>query len=248
MIVLDIARVELRRMFQLPLAWIILAAVQFLLAIFFYVMLSRYLESPQWTVGRGITEIVVAGMLQIGGILMLLVSPFLTMRLFSEERRSGTLDLLLSSPVSLTQLVLGKYLGVLLFLCVMLAMVALMPLSLLAGTSLDPGQLAAGFLGLALLMAAFAAVGLFMSTLTDQSAVAAVASFAALFLLWIIHIAGHAGSEGTAAVFAYLSLLRHFDSLLDGFFSSVDVVYYLLLVATFLALAVWRLDSVRTWR
>jgi len=170
------------------------------------------------------------------------------MRLFSEERRSGTLDLLLSSPVSLTGLVLGKFLGVLLFEAVMLAMAALMPLSLLAGTSLDLGQLAAGFLGLALLMAAFAAVGLFMSTLTEQPAVAAVASFAVLFVLWIVHIAGHGGSERMAGVFAYLSLLRHFDSLLDGYFSSVDVIYYLIIVATFLALAVWRLDSVRTWR
>jgi ABC-2 type transport system permease protein len=235
-------------MFQLPLAWVILAAVQFLLAIFFYVLLSRYLEATQLTAGRGLTEIVVGGTLQIGGIVMLLVSPFLTMRLFSEEQRSGTLDLLLSSPVSLVELVLGKFLGVLMFLCVMLAMVSLMPLSLLAGTSLDMGQIVTGFLGLGLLMAAFAAVGLFMSTLTEQPAVAAVASFAALFVLWIIHIAGHAGSERMAALFAYLSLLRHFDGLLSGFFSTVDVAYFLLLIATFLALAVWRLDSVRTWR
>jgi ABC-2 type transport system permease protein len=247
-IVLDIACVELRRMFQLPLAWVILATVQFLLAIFFYVLLARYLEAPQWTAGRGITEIVVAGTLQIAGILMLLVSPFLTMRLFSEERRSGTLDLLLSAPVSLTALVLGKFLGVLMFLGLMLVMIALMPLSLLAGTALDPGQFAAGLLALALLVAAFAAVGLFMSTLTEQPAVAAVASFATLFLLWIIHIAGQAGSDRMGGVFAYLSLLRHFDRLLDGFVSLVDVVYYLLITATFLALAVWRLDSVRTWR
>jgi ABC-2 type transport system permease protein len=109
------------------------------------------------------------------------------------------------------------------------------------------GQVVSGFLGLALLMAAFAAVGLFMSTLTEQPAVAAVASFAALFVLWIIHIAGHAGSERMAALFAYLSLLRHFDGLLSGFLSTVDVAYFLLLIATFLALAVWRLDSVRTW-
>ena len=248
MIVLDIGRVEFRRMFQLPLAWVILAAVQFLLAIFFYFLLSRYLETPELSGGRGLTESVVAGTLQLGGIIMLLISPFITMRLFSEEQRSGTLDLLLSSPVSLTELVLGKFLGVILFEAVMLAMASLMPLSLLAGTSLDFGQLAAGFLGLGLLMAAFAAVGLFASTLTEQPAVAAVASFAALFVLWIIHIAGHAGSDRMAGVFAYLSLLRHFDHLLDGYFSSIDVVYYLLLIATFLALAVWRLDSVRTWR
>lgn len=248
MIVLDIAGHELRRMFLLPLAWVILAAVQFLLAIFFYVLLARFLEPSQWMVGRGLTEIVVAGTLQIGGILMLLVAPFLTMRLFSEEWRGGTMDLLLSAPVSLTELVLGKFLGILSFMLIMLCLIALMPLALTPGTQLDFGQLGAGFLGLALLLAAFAAIGLFISTLTAQPAVAAVSSFAVLFVLWIIHIAGHAGSERMAQVFAYLSLLRHFDRLLDGFVSSVDVAYYLLLVALFLSLSVWRLDSVRSWR
>lgn len=247
MIILDIAVTELRRMFQSPLAWIVLGVVQFLLALFFFILLSRYLEPNTWTAARGLTEIVVAGTLQIAGIVLLLVAPFLTMRLFSEEQRAGTLVLLFSAPVTLTELVLGKYLGVLIFLLGMLALIALMPLSLLLGTELDLGQTAAGLLGLALLMAAFAAIGLFVSTLTDQPALAAVGAFAVLFILWIIHVAGYTGNESMTAVFAYLSLLRHYDNLLDGYFSSVDVVYYLLLVATFLVLSVWRLDARRTY-
>lgn len=247
MIVFSIAATELRRLFQTPLAWATLGVVQFLLAIFFFVLLSKFLEPGGAAAGRGVTDIVVAGTFQIAGIVLLLVSPLLTMRLFSEEQRSGTMQLLSSAPISLTEIVLGKYLGVLGFLLLMLAMVALMPLSLLAGTALDLGQLAAGLLALALLMGAFAAIGLFVSTLTDQPALAAVGGFAALFILWIIQIAGYTSGESVAAVFAYLSLLHHYNNLLDGYFSSVDVIYYVLMIGMFLALSVWRLDARRTY-
>ncbi|MGH8632407.1 MAG: ABC transporter permease [Burkholderiales bacterium] len=248
MIILHIAHNELRRMFQSPLAWVVLAAVQFLLAMFFFLLLARYLEPNPWSAARGLTEVVVSGTFQIAGIVLLLVSPFLTMRLFSEEQRSGTIQLLLSSPVSLTQLVLGKFLGIFAFQLCILCMIGLMPLALELGTRLDPGEVAAGVLGLTLLLAAFAAVGMFVSTLTAQPAVAAIGGFAVLFVLWIIHMAGQAGSERVAKVFEYASLLRHFNNLLDGFFSSADVIYFLLLTALFLALSVWRLDAVRVYR
>ena len=163
MIILDIALNELRRLFFSPLAWLILALVQFLLAIFFFVILSQYLGSPQIFMGRGITEIVVVGMFQIAGILMLLITPFITMRLFSEEQRTGTIKLLLSSPVSVTELVLGKYLGAMFLFLILLGLIALMPLSLLYGTGLDLGQLAAVFLAMLLLMSTLAAIGLFIS-------------------------------------------------------------------------------------
>jgi len=246
MIVLHIAQHELRRLFQGPLAWMVLATVQFFVALFFFVMLSRFLEPSGWAAGRGLSASVVAGTLQLTATLLLLLAPFLTMRLFSEEQRLGTLPLLLSAPITLTELVLGKFAGVVAFLCIALAMVALMPLALLLGASLDLGQFAAGMLGLVLLLASVAAIGLFISTLTAQPAVAAAGSFATLFMLWIIHIAGQGGSDRAAAVFTYLSLLRHYENLLDGSFRSVDVIYYLLLIATFLALAIWRLDAIRS--
>lgn len=246
MMVLHIAQHELRRLFQGPLAWVVLATVQFFTALFFFVMLSRFLEPSGWAGGRGLSGSVVSGTLQLTATLLLLMAPFLTMRLFSEEQRLGTLPLLLSAPITLTELVLGKFLGVLAFLGAVLALIALMPLSLLLGASLDLGQFAAGILGLALLLAAFVAIGLFISTLTAQPAVAAAGSFATLFMLWIIHIAGQGGSDRAAAVFTYLSLMRHFENLLDGYFRSVDVAYYLLLIAVFLALATWRLDAMRS--
>jgi ABC-2 type transport system permease protein len=246
--ILHIACHELRRTFHSPLAWVVLGAVQFFMALFFYVLLSRYLEPSGWQANTGITEFVVAGTLQIGAGVMLLVTPLLTMRSFAEEQRGGTMDLLLSSPVTLTQLVLGKYLGVLVFLVLMVAMVALMPVSLLPGTMLDLGHCAAAFLGLLLMLAAFAAVGVFMSTLTSQPTLAAVGGFAVLFVLWVIHMGAQGSGEQAAAVFGYLSLVRHYENLLRGFVSSADVAYYLLIIGLFLSFSVWRLDAARCWR
>ena len=243
--VITIAAHELRRMFKSPLAWIILAIVQLLLAVLFFIMLNQFLNPAPWYAGRGVTEIIAAGLLQIAGIILLLVTPFITMRIFSEERRTGTIRLLFSSPVSLTELVLGKYLGLLGFLVIMLFLIALMPLSLLLGAPLDLLQIGAGLLGLLLLMASFAAVGLFISTLTSQPAIAAIATFGALFMLWIINLAANSGSEIFKSIFSYLSLLNHYDNLIDGIFISTDVIYYLIIITTFIILAIWRLDAER---
>jgi len=130
------------------------------------------------------------------------------------------------------------------FFLVLLGLLALMPLSLLLGTDLDLGKFAAGLLGLALLVAAFAAIGLFMSSLTEQPTVAAISTFGLLLLLWIIDWAGNSQNE-VGGVFAYLSMLRHYETLLKGLFNSTDVVYYLLVVALFLGLSIRRLDADR---
>lgn len=243
--IIDIARNELRRMFMSPLAWVILAIVQFLLAIFFFVSLVNYLQTSTST--RGITDSVIAVMFQNAGLIVLLISPFLTMRLFSEEYRSGTFQLLLSSPIYITEMVLGKYLGILGFMFCLLFMIALMPLSLFLGTEPDSGQVLSGLLGLALLMSAISAIGLFISTLTRVPAVAAISTFAVIFILWIIHIAvGNLDNDQLASVFSYLSMLLHFNNMLYGLFSSNDVIYYLLIIITFNVLSIWRLDAMRT--
>ncbi len=239
-----IASNELRRMFKSPLAWIILAVVQFLIAIFFYLLLSQYMTPA--TAGQGITATVVNGTYQIAGMVMLLVSPLLTMRLITEERRMGTIKLLYSSPISVTELVLGKYLGITTFYVLMLVMITFMPLTLVLGTQLDFGQIMASLLGLLLLMSAFAAIGLFISTITSQPATAAISTFGVLFFLWIINAAGTNASEGMAALFSYLSLLNHYNNLLDGMFNSADVIFYLLVSSFFIVLSIWRLDAEQT--
>jgi ABC-2 type transport system permease protein len=243
-----IAAREFKALFLSPMAWSILAVVQLIMAYLFLAQLDWYMQRAARLAGiagaPGVTDLVVAPVLGNAAVILLLIAPLITMRVLSEERRARTLSLLLSAPVSMTEIVIGKYLGILAFFLVLLVMLALMPLALLAGTDLDLGKLASGLLGLSLLLGAFAAAGLFMSSLTEQPTVAAVSSFGLLLLLWIVDWAGSSGTEGSG-VLAYLSVLRHFESLLRGIFDSTDVVYYVLFIFTFLVLTIQRMDRDR---
>jgi ABC-2 type transport system permease protein len=246
--IFTIAIRELKNLFLSPLAWAIMAVLQLILAYLFLSQLDTFVLLQPRLAGiegaPGVTDIVVAPLLQTSGFLLLLVAPAITMRVFSDERRNRTLTLLLSAPVSMTDIVLGKFLGVTLFFLILLALLAAMPLSLYAGTTLDTGKLAAGLLGLALLLAAIAAIGVFMSSLTEQPVVAAISTLGLLMMLWIIDWSGDSGEDMTELL-PYLSLKTHFESFLKGLFSTTDVAYYLLLIATFLLLCIRRLDQQR---
>ncbi len=245
---LTVASRELRSLFLSPLAWSILAVVQFLLA---YMFLSQveYFQRLQPRIAAledspGVTDLIVAPLFGNAGVILLLVTPMLTMRLISEERRNRTLSLLFSAPVSITEIVLGKYLGILAFLAIMITMIALMPLSLTLGTDLDWGKFAACVVGLGLLLAAFAAIGLYLSSLATQPVVAAVGSFGMLLLLWIIDWNATVGTA-KGDLLGYLSMLRHYQSLLKGMVNTTDLVYFLLLIVTFVGLSIRRLDNDR---
>jgi ABC-2 type transport system permease protein len=127
----------------------------------------------------------------------------------------------------------------------LLALLAVMPLSLLPGTDLDLGRIAAGLLGLLLIMLAFGAAGLFVSSLTREPTIAAVAGFGLLLLVWLVQILAYQDIP-FAELFGYLSLIGHFDSLRRGVFDTGDVVYYLLFTGLFLWLTVQRLDLERS--
>lgn len=244
--ILIIARQELRRLFLSPLAWTILGVVQFVLAWMFLQSVNNYLEVQSQLLGMGgeygITELVVMPLLGNAAVVLLLITPLVSMRLVTEERRNKTLPLLFSAPLSMTEIVLGKYLGLVAFLALQLLLVALMPLSLLLGGGLDLGMFASGLLGLLLLIGAFAAVGLFLSTLTQHQTIAAVGTFGVLLFFWLLDWA-RTGPDG--GVLPYLSLLNHYEPFLKGAFDTRDAIFQLLFVATFLALSVRRLDMDR---
>jgi len=244
-----IAARELRTMFLSPLAWTVLAVVQAIIAFQYLVQIDFFLQiQPRLASidnAPGVTELIVSPLFDWAAIVLLLVVPMITMRLVSDELRNQTLSLLFSAPLSMTEIILGKYLGVLGFLALVLCLTALMPLALLAGGGLDFGLLGAGLLGLLLLLASFAAVGLFMSTLTAQPTIAAIATFGVLLLLWILDWAGRGTDTTPSGVFGYLSILRHYEALLRGAFNSADLAYYLLFIVTFIILSIRRLDSYR---
>ncbi len=246
--IFTIAGRELRSLFLSPLAWAILGVVQFIYAYLFLSQVETFmsLQSRLATLdgAPGVVDIVVAPLFANAAVLLLLITPLITMRVLSEERRNRTLSLLFSAPISMTEIIVGKYLGVLSFILILVGMLALMPLSLLVGTDLDLGKLAAGLLGLTLVVSAFTAIGIFMSSLTEQPTVAAITTFGLLLLLWIIDWAGNSGAPASGLL-AYLSVLHHYESLLKGLFSSVDVIYYLLITILFLGFSIRRLDADR---
>jgi ABC-2 type transport system permease protein len=246
--IFTIAARELRSLFLSPLAWAILAVVQFILAYLFLSLIEAYmLLQPRLAAldgAPGVADIIIAPLFADAAVILLLVTPLVTMRILSEERRNRTLSLLFSAPISMTEIVVGKYLGVLAFFLILLGLLTLMPLSLAAGTDLDFGKLAAGLLGLTLVLAAFTAIGVFMSSLTEQPTVAAITTFGLLLLLWILDWAGNSGTDAVSLM-AQLSMLRHYEPMLKGLFNSADVAYYLLVVVLFLGFSIRRLDADR---
>ncbi len=246
--IFTIALRELKSLFLSPLAWALLAVMQLILAYLFLSQLDTYMYWQPQLAGMegapGVTEIIITPLLKTAGFLILWVAPAMTMRVFSDEQRNGTLPLLFSAPLSMTEIVLGKFLGIFLFFLILLVMLLAMPLSLYAGASLDSGKLAAGAVGLMLLLAAFSAIGVFMSSLTEQPVIAAISTFGLLLLLWIIDWSG-TEREDVSGLFSYLSMQTHLESFMNGLFSSTDVIYYLIIVATFLILCIRRLDNHR---
>lgn len=247
---LEIAWRDLRRLFAGPLAWTVLAVLQLVLGLFFFlVFLWDFGEKQSLLVaansGFGITAYVAAPLFKAAALLMLLVAPLLTMRALAEERRNGTITLLLSAPVSMTSIVLGKYLALVVFMTLVVGMVALMPLSLALGGTIDVGLLASAVLGLLLSLATFAAAGLFVSSLTRQPAVAGMGALGILLALWFVDSGGASGGGGPAEALAWLSLTRHADALMRGVFASDDLAYFALLITAFLGFTVRRLDALR---
>jgi len=246
--IFSIASRELRTLFLSPLAWSILAVLQFILAYLFLTQIETF-SSFQAQLANidnapGLTEVIVLPLFSNASIILLLVTPLLTMRLICEERRNKTLSLLLSAPLSGTEMILGKFLGILGMLGLIVLLVCLMPLSLLMGGELDLGKFACNILALSLLVSAFAAIGLYMSCIASHPTIAAICSFGLLLLLWVLDWT--AGLEGQGSeIFHYLSMLKHFQSIQSGLLNTVDISYFLLFISTFLILSIRRLESDR---
>jgi len=250
MMIMDIASREFRNLFLTPLAWVILGVVQFILAWFFFSSIEVFfsLQDQLTTMSNppGVTDLVISPLFRTAGIVLLMVLPLLTMRLISEERRNRSLILLQSAPLSISEIVIGKYLGLLMFIAVVVVVISLMPVSLYLGTTPDTGKFIAGVLGLFLLLAAFSAAGIYMSSLTDNPMVAAISSFGLLLLLWIINSGSGQGGDGASSgVLGYLSMHTHFSNMLRGIVNTADIAYFILFILCFIILTIRQMETIR---
>jgi ABC-2 type transport system permease protein len=252
--IFTIAGKELKALFASPLAWLVLTFLQLMLAFGFLKRLDDFVliqpQLIQMPNPPGITELVVGPVFATTAIVLLFAVPLLAMRLIAEERRNQTMVLLISAPLSMTEIVLGKFAGLMAFLLLIIGITTLMPLSLLLGGSLDFGLLVSLVIGAALLAACFAAVGLYASCLTAQPLAAAMIAFS---LLLGMLLAGETAADGLrgrdlqvpAALAQVLSPLKNFEPFAKGVLDSYSIACMLLLVAVFLILTIRRLDAAR---
>ena len=238
---------ELRSLFAMPSTWFVLAALQFIFAWFFLARMEAFLEvQPQLAQlanPPGVTSTVAAPMFNTVALLLLMLVPMLTMRVIAEERRNQTFTLLLSAPLSGLHIVLGKFLGLLIFLAVLMSGVVMMLYSLALGTSLDHGLLLSNILGLILLTASYVSLGLYISALTAQPVIAAIGTFAVLIGLWLADI----GATAEDSPWHSISPFNHFLNFNNGLLDSSDAAFFVLFTAVFLILTVKRLHNNRVY-
>jgi len=252
--IFTIAGKELKSLFALPLAWLVLTVMQLIVGYVFLKRLDDFLQiQPQLArmmSPPGVTELVAAPTFATAALMLLFAVPLLAMRLVAEERRNQTMVFLISAPVSITDIVLGKFLGVMAFLLLVIGLITLMPLTLAAGTRIDYGLLASLAAGLILLTASFAAVSLYVSCLTVHPMAAALGAFSALLAMVLV---GETAADGLrsrgwhlpAALAQVFSPLKNFEPLAKGIVDTYAIACLLLLAAAALALAVRQLDSHR---
>lgn len=180
-----------------------------------------------------------------GVLLLLLLASVLTMRLLAEERKIGTLELLLTAPVRDSEVVAGKFLGSLGILTVMLVLTLYYPILLMLFGDPDMGAIVAGYLGLFLLGSACLAVGLFGSSLTSNQVVAAVVAGGILFALWFLGYAADLVPQALGNVIDYLSLSYYFSNFMAGVVDTRGIIYYLSITVLFLFLAIRSLENSR---
>jgi ABC-2 type transport system permease protein len=239
-----IARRELRAIFVSPLAWGLLAANALILAWIFLRVLERFsgLEAAQRT--AGLTIELSLTLFSFAAVLAMLSVPLLTMRMLSGELREDTFNLLGASPVSLTEILLGKFLGVAGPIAVMGLLPLVLALSLFQAVHLDWGLLAAATVGVWLCCFLFGAVGLFASSLSAQPALTAVTAYGMLVLLSVINRGQITGSQAVS-LFDWLSWNEHLLWFLFGVVRTSDLLYFVLFIGFFLTLAHRRLANRR---
>ena len=250
-----ICRKELRSYFVSPIAYLLLAMFAVIFGFFFWSIVQSFVLYGMEMQMRGqmmpmnINEEMIRPLLGNAGVVGLFLIPLITMRLFAEEKRNGTIELLATSPIQDFEMVLGKWLASLILYSGMLLLTALNLFWLFKYGNPDWKPLAIGYLGLLLQAGGLLAIGLFISTLTRNQIVAGGATFGVSLLLWVAGWVGGNGFDASTSskVFSYLSLVTHYESFSKGLLASRDAVFYLTLIFFGLFLTVRSVESLR-WR
>jgi ABC-2 type transport system permease protein len=251
--ILAIADKEMRSYFASPIAYILIGLFSLLFGWFFYVYLMAFSQQSQQMMqfgqggGANLNQMMIRGLFQNTAVIILFVMPMITMRTYSEEKRSGTIELLLTSPVTDLQIIVGKFLGALALYAAMLLVTMIYIGILFKIGEPEWRPIAAGYLGLLLMGGCFLSAGLFISSLTKNQIVAGFLTFVTFLMLWIISWIGESSGPTTQAIVNHLSITQNFDDFARGVIDTKPVVYYLSFITFGLFLTAKSVDSER-WR
>jgi len=252
-------RKEMSLYFVSPIAYVAVGAFLFLGGMFFQGILSEASEYAMRAAMQSmqfgqpfemdVTGETMRGFFGVTGTILLFITPMLTMGTYAEERRRGTMELLMTSPLTDLEIVGGKYLAsIALFLVMLLPTMVQMAILFKGSDPVPPWRLMfCGYLGVFLLGASLLALGQFLSSLTESQIVAGIWTFLVFLMLWVLDFIVRSSSGTIGDVAQYLSILRHLNDFFRGVIDSSNLIYYLSLITLGLALTLRSIDSMR-WR
>jgi ABC-2 type transport system permease protein len=256
--ILAVFQKEMRAYFVSPIAYVVFTVFLLISGYFFYSILRIFIlqsmQSMQYASMYGmnmpamnVNMQVIMPMFSNLGVIMLFILPMITMRLYSEEKKSGTLELLMTSPITEVETVLGKYLAALALYGLMVATSLIHVLILALNSNLDWGPVLLGYLGLLLLGGSFLSVGLLLSTLTENQIISAALTFGVFLLLWVISWASSFSGPIMGKVFDYISLMSHYSEFYKGVLDTKGLVFYASFIFLGIFLTLQSLESLK-WR
>lgn len=248
-----IAKKELNLYFRSPIAYGIMGFFALVTGFFFYSAVGFFLQRSMQMAQMGqstpmnVDEWVVRNVLSNISVVGLFLIPMMTMRSFAEEKRTGTIELLITSPLRDSEIILGKWLGALVMYATLLGLTAVNMVTLYAYGTPDWRPMVVGYLGLLLQGGALLAIGILISSTTRNQIVAGVAGFCVCLLLWVLDWVTAFEASTLNKVIAYISVVSHFESFAKGVIDLKDVVYYITMIVLGLFLTARSMDSMR-WR
>jgi len=254
--VITIWQKEWRQFFLSPVAYVILVVFIALSGFFFYDLFTYFVQTqsmyqtyqnPAMAAQVNVNDMILTPLFHNLSVLLLLIIPLVTMRLYAEERKNGTEELLLTSPVRESSIVYGKYLGAVSFYVIAILLTMQFPALLFKYGNPDLGKVLTGYLGLFLMGCSFLAFGLFSSTLAKSQVQAAMWAFFMLLLLWILGWISEGIGGFSGKVLRYVAMLPHFENFADGTIAMQDLVYFASFIVFFLFLSTRVVESTR-WR
>jgi ABC-2 type transport system permease protein len=245
-----IARKELRTYFTAPMAFVVIIIFSIIIGFFFWSILMWFnnqamqMAQNQYYYSQiNINQMVYQPLFNNMSIILLFMLPGLTMRLFSEEKKIGTEELLFTSPISVWQIIFGKFVAALFVLLGMLGLTAFLSVFAFLYGNPEVVPILLGYIGLFLMGAAFIAIGIFFSSLSKSQTIAAALTFGALLMFWVINWASNFAEGFWKDVLNYLSFFQHFNNMTLGILDTIDVIYYLSFVILGLFLTHWVIQS-----